>query len=100
MFFTVSTVAQNWGSAKNWGSAMRIMLAMAVATLLLALDVNRSSAQIRPCKVALDYCLANFVRPGTNDAAGCRAAYAQAMKTGRWPAHPATNSPGFPCLNK
>jgi hypothetical protein len=78
------------------------MLAIAVVTSLLALDVNRSSAQtqVRPCKVALDYCLANFVRPGTNDAAGCRAGYAQAMKTGRWPAHPPTNRPSFPCLNK
>jgi hypothetical protein len=59
---------------------------------------SSSPSSARTCKAGLDYCLQHFVRPGnTDDAAHCRANYAEGVKTGYWPAHPSTNSPGFPC---
>src|SRR5437016_834646 len=94
MFFIVNILA------KIGGMLMKIAVVMSVAMSVVVLNVSPSSAQQRTCKAALDYCLKNFVRPGTNDPAGCQAAYAQAMKTGQWPAHAATNSSGFPCRNK
>jgi hypothetical protein len=61
-------------------------------------QVNQAAAtRGRSCKAALNICLTRYVRPGTDDAAKCRAAYNQARKTGFWPAHAETNSPSFPC---
>lgn len=76
---------------------MRISLAIALVTSFVVFNASPSPAQQRSCKAALNYCLQYFVRPGTDDAAQCRAAYRQAVKAGYWPAHPSTNSPGFPC---
>lgn len=76
---------------------MRSYWAMVLISSLIVFTSSPSPAQQRSCKAALNYCLQHFVRPGTDDAAQCRAAYAQAIRAGYWPAHPSTNSPGFPC---
>lgn len=67
-----------------------------LALTVFAITMTDAQAEPKPCKTALNRCLTKFNR-GPADVAECNSAYAQAAKTGYWPAHPSTNSPGFAC---